>query len=207
MKLLLQYHEFGLMFANEAFPVFFMAHLYNATRQLRLLDQPWPFMDRIIALHKKALFADAIPTTLTDMNHLLHYRLHKTVNPKENRYKLKEPVATEALRPMLKDDRTDHARALYQIEKLAQHPEQPAAPENNKAPKAFVQKKNHVTPEQYIRTLEKTISSALDELSIDYMRFTKRCIALLEQFRDEWLALEEAHGKVSLRQGIVWEED
>lgn len=40
-----------------------MAHLYNASRQLGLGNLRWPAMDRIIDLHKVALFAGDLPTT------------------------------------------------------------------------------------------------------------------------------------------------
>lgn len=40
-----------------------MAHLYNASRQLGLGNLRWPAMDRIIELHKVALFAGDAPTT------------------------------------------------------------------------------------------------------------------------------------------------
>lgn len=40
-----------------------MAHLYNASRQLGLGNLRWPTMDRIIELHRVALFAGDVPTT------------------------------------------------------------------------------------------------------------------------------------------------
>lgn len=40
-----------------------MAHLYNASRQLGLGNLRWPAMDRIIDLHRVALFAGDLPTT------------------------------------------------------------------------------------------------------------------------------------------------
>lgn len=40
-----------------------MAHLYNASRQLGLGNLRWPAMDRIIELHRVALFAGDAPTT------------------------------------------------------------------------------------------------------------------------------------------------
>lgn len=44
-----------------------MAHLYNASRQLGLGNLHWPAMDRLIELHKVALFAGDPPTTPADM--------------------------------------------------------------------------------------------------------------------------------------------
>lgn len=40
-----------------------IAHLYNASRQLGLGNLQWPAMDRLIELHKIALFAGEVPTT------------------------------------------------------------------------------------------------------------------------------------------------
>lgn len=39
-----------------------MAHLYNASRQLGIGNLRWPTMDRVIQLHKVALFAGELPT-------------------------------------------------------------------------------------------------------------------------------------------------
>lgn len=44
-----------------------MAHLYNASRQLGLGKLRWPAMDRLIDLHKVALFAGDLPTTPATM--------------------------------------------------------------------------------------------------------------------------------------------
>lgn len=43
------------------------AHIYNAPRQLGLGNLQWPDMDRLIKLHKVALFAGDPPTTPADM--------------------------------------------------------------------------------------------------------------------------------------------
>lgn len=40
-----------------------MAHLYNASRQLGIGNLRWPTMDRVIELHKVALFAGELPIT------------------------------------------------------------------------------------------------------------------------------------------------
>lgn len=40
-----------------------MAHIYNSSRQLGIGNLQWPAMDRVIELHKVALFAGDLPTT------------------------------------------------------------------------------------------------------------------------------------------------
>lgn len=47
----------------DKFTIGAMAHLYNASRQLGLGRLRWPAMDRLIDIHKVALFAGDLPTT------------------------------------------------------------------------------------------------------------------------------------------------
>lgn len=56
-----------------------MAHVFNASRQLGLGNLHWPAMDRLIELHKVALFAGDPPTTPADM---LKRFSHRHMGPK-----------------------------------------------------------------------------------------------------------------------------
>jgi len=76
LKLLLEYNACGISLANYHKSIFTAAHLYNALRQLHLLDQPWPVMDKIIQIHQKAIIANAISTKTTDMYDRLKYRIN-----------------------------------------------------------------------------------------------------------------------------------
>lgn len=52
-----------------------MAHIYNASRQLGLGKLRWPAMDRLIDIHKVALFAGDVPTTPAAMLRSFSHRL------------------------------------------------------------------------------------------------------------------------------------
>lgn len=65
-----------------------MAHLYNASRQLGLGNLQWPAMDRLIELHKIALFAGEIPTTPAAMLKSFSHRYW----PPKGRMSVKEKI-------------------------------------------------------------------------------------------------------------------
>lgn len=57
---------------------------------------------------------------------------------------------------------------------------------------AIQRRSRRTTPESFIQDLETAFTSILDEFTIDYVRLTKRCITMLEKFRD-MLTLECQH--------------
>ncbi|OTA85081.1 hypothetical protein M434DRAFT_16208 [Hypoxylon sp. CO27-5] len=46
LKLLLAHQEAGLVLANDHLSIFAVAHIYNALRQLKMIDQEWQLMER-----------------------------------------------------------------------------------------------------------------------------------------------------------------
>lgn len=203
LKLLLNYHDAGLSLANHHLSIFATAHLYNALRQLRMLPDTtrWPLMERIMELHKRAIFADLIPTRTRDIADRLSYRLDVKNKQKrfyeDEKYKLREPSSTQVLRSML-DTEAPSSRVLWQIE---HHTEQVAA-DKMKAPSSVVVKtsksiqphRQWVTLEGFFKSLSDAFSQPLDDLSIDYIRLTKHCIRLLDNFRKMWNAELQAQG-------------
>jgi hypothetical protein len=120
LKLLLDYQKVGLVLANWHLSIFVVAHLYNAMRQLNLLKEQWGVMDRIIMLHKKELFADAIPTKTVDIADRMAFRMNLATTQKrwfeDEKWKLKATIASQPLRLLLEDDPQQQARGVWQIE-------------------------------------------------------------------------------------------
>ncbi|KAF2751936.1 hypothetical protein M011DRAFT_473232 [Sporormia fimetaria CBS 119925] len=180
----------GVNLANYHRSIFTAAHLYNAVRQLQLLKKPWPVMDRIIQIHQRAIFADAIPTRTVDMCDRLRYRLNlwkKSKNPKDyvddSRSRMKAPELTSTLNMMLEDDPNSYNKALWQIEKHID--DQPSTNfVATRSLKLIKSRNRRTTPEMFIRDLQTAFDSIIDEFAIDYIRLTRRCIKILEKFRD-----------------------
>ncbi|CAJ2500219.1 Uu.00g030720.m01.CDS01 [Anthostomella pinea] len=182
LKLALLYHDTGLSLANHHLSIFATAHLYNALRQLHMLQDKWHVMDRIIELHKRALFADAIPTRTADMADRLKYRLDATRKTffRDEKYKFNERDSFQALKSML-DPSISNGKALYQIEQQAiDHYKNSLQPTKGAA--AFQRRKQQFTPVDLVGSLQDALTPVLDDLSIDYIRLTKRCIRLLGDF-------------------------
>ncbi|KAI0886628.1 uncharacterized protein GGS22DRAFT_199028 [Annulohypoxylon maeteangense] len=178
LKLLISYQEVGLGLANWHMSIFGVAHIYNALRQLKMLDIEWPVMERIIELHKGALFADAIPTTTKDMNDRINYRLNQP-RKRKDAWKFQEPHQTNMLRSMLDSDRSiDHI--LWDIE-------QQTEPKIDKQGSSQRQRqKQKLYPEDFIDKVQEVTSKTLNDMAIDYVRLTKHCRRLLEDFQRMW---------------------
>jgi hypothetical protein len=189
LKLLLDYQKAGLALANWHLSIFVVAHLYNAMRQLNLLKEQWGVMDRIIRLHKKELFADVIPTKTVDITDRMAFRMNLATTQKrwfeDEKWKLKETAASPPLRLLLEDEPRKQARGVWQIEQRIESTSTPAANQAALIRTANMtqQRKEHLTPTNYVANLQKTFDSILDDASIDYIRLTKHCYALLEDFR------------------------
>ncbi|KAI2463536.1 hypothetical protein F4781DRAFT_117785 [Annulohypoxylon bovei var. microspora] len=191
LKLLLQYQEAGISLANHHMSIFVIAHLYNTLRQLKMLDKAWPVMDSIIELHKRAIFAGVIPTTTKDMADRLSYRLDLQRKQKrfhEEKYEFREPTQTQMLRSLL-DPQLSAGQMLWQIE---QQIEQPKGP--NKPSRAGQRQKQQLSPEVFLKKVREMTSQTVSNVSIDYIRLTKRCVKLLEDFRRMWNVMLQSEG-------------
>lgn len=63
----LSLHEFGVSLANAYDSILSAAHLYNAARQLKLLDTAWPDMEYLISVHTtQRIFVGGPPTRPED---------------------------------------------------------------------------------------------------------------------------------------------
>lgn len=85
--------------------IFVTAHLYNALRQLNLVEIQSPEFERIIDLHKGAIFANDVPVTPADMYRRMAYRTGLTGNQKrfnqKQSWKFTTGVASASLRQLV----------------------------------------------------------------------------------------------------------
>lgn len=124
LKLLLGYHSAGLSLSNHHLSIFVVAHLYNALRRLHLLEGlEWPVMERVMKLHKRALFAGAVPTMTDHMADRLSYRLDAEDKQKDtaviSKYSFKEDPNMSVLRSLL-DDQCSGERVLWLLEEYTE---------------------------------------------------------------------------------------
>ncbi|KAI1144327.1 hypothetical protein F5Y05DRAFT_418364 [Hypoxylon sp. FL0543] len=210
LKLVLEHQEAGLALANHHLSIFVVAHLYNALRQLKMVEQEWPLMEHIIKLHKRALFADVIPTTTDEIADRFSYRINIFQTQKrfykDEKYKFRAPVATKMICSLL-DTQLPVDQVLWQIETqidLQNNERQTNAA--SKSSRASQRRKRQVDPEEFIENVRDVVSRALDDASIDYVRLTKRCARLVDDFRRMWFTELEAAG-LGLPSGSDNEED
>ncbi|KAI1779167.1 hypothetical protein F4818DRAFT_455312 [Hypoxylon cercidicola] len=190
LKLLVEYQEAGLALANYHMAIFVVSHIYNALRQLKMLDHEWPLMERIIELHKRALFAGDIPRETNTMADRIYYRLNLADNQKlfrENRkFELREPPSTQVLRSLL-DIELSAERALWQLEQ-----------------QMGIDK---MAPEAFVGSLQDMISQAVDDAAIDYVRLSKWCLQVAKAVRSMWKVQAKHEGLVvPLNFDEMWDE-
>ncbi|RYP49424.1 hypothetical protein DL768_004869 [Monosporascus sp. mg162] len=185
LGLLLENQEAGLSLANHHLSIFAAAHIYNALRQHKMLARRWPIMDRIIELHRRVLSDDAIPTRTEDMV--------KRSSSSGNR-----PRSQPLLSPL--DSAMTGDRPLWQTEQQTkellnekqeqQQQQQPKSPA--RVSMAMQPRKQQVMPEQLVGDAQEAVSRPLDDLPIDYIRLTRRCLAPKDEFQGMWnVELEE----------------
>jgi hypothetical protein len=189
LMLLMECSTAGLDLANHHLSIFAVAHLYNAVRQLKLLEQPWPIMDRIIELHKRAIFADVVPSTLEYIKARMKYRVGHGKDRRSKtqpQYFMQIPKLSETLSLLLDSDDTDQARALLEMERhmndTARHGGvSSGTPDLGQTAKGQT-------------NLRRTVGGALEDISIDYATLTNQCHWLLgdmRKYRDLELRLRD----------------
>lgn len=188
LKLLILYHKAGLSLANYHMSIFGVAHLYNALRQLKLLDQEWQLMEHIIELHKRALFADVIPKTLDDIWTRLKYRIGPMSNPgynmcgEESKGRLREAPQVKIFEALDLKASGDVLAAIE--EQMAQFGKQSAP--GKKSSRAGQRDKKQLPPDAFMGKVQDVVAGSLSDMSIDYVRLTRRCVRLLDDFRAMW---------------------
>lgn len=151
LRMTLQYQAVGLRRANMHVSTFLMAHLYNGLQKLNLLRAERPVMEQIMALHKRAIFADATPTTPENMANRLFYRMDELALfglGKAAKWLLRPHPATD-LDDLLSDDARERARGLCQLVNQSESRPQAAATKRNDA-----RQHRYHSAQSYVRDLQ-----------------------------------------------------
>jgi hypothetical protein len=181
LMLLMECSTAGLDLANHHLSIFAVAHVYNDVRQLKLLEQSCPIMDRIIELHRRAIFADVVPSTLEDIKARMKYRVGHSKDRGDKtqpQYFMQIPKLSETLSLLLDSDDTDQARALLEMEghmnDTARHGGvSSGTPDLGQTAKGQT-------------NLRRTLEDALEDISLDYTTLTNQCHRLLGDMRKYW---------------------
>lgn len=80
------YQDAGLSLVNWHLSVFVTAQFHNGLRRFKLLEIKWPVIRVIVDVHKKVLFAVAIPTRTNDKAGRFPYRMNIHIRQRR-RYK------------------------------------------------------------------------------------------------------------------------
>ncbi|KAI1409954.1 hypothetical protein F5Y13DRAFT_202579 [Hypoxylon sp. FL1857] len=172
-KLATLYENAGVEIATFYSSISACAHIYNALRQLTKMNLKWPVMERIIQLQIKPIFAGEVPTTRKDIMNRLTLRLKAP-----NRSKLQSTPWSEELRGLLGSE--DAARrALLLIEQKMEPTESKPQSNRRTSKKASSTQKRRTTPDSLLSSLREHVPQMVDDMSIDYVRLSKRCNHLL----------------------------
>ncbi|KAF3048652.1 hypothetical protein E8E11_009366 [Didymella keratinophila] len=169
IKMVVQYQKLGLTWANTHPSIVIMAHLYNSVRQFHLLLTRWPVMERIIELHTNAIFADAIPTKMEDMNTRLLSCVDQDSVWREygdEKCYLKPHPAISILELTLSNDPKDQAKGHSPLKYYT-------------SKSVDASRKRHGRAKPHLHDAQEALTNLFDDMSIDYIRLTSECIRLL----------------------------
>ncbi|KAF2498189.1 hypothetical protein BU16DRAFT_615270 [Lophium mytilinum] len=183
--------EAGVALANHHLSIFCVAHLYNALRRFGLLDVNWPDLERIIELHKGAIFANDIPSISNEMVARFSYRTGLST-PNSRRFETKKPwkfqttPATQALRGFF-GTKEPMSRLMDNLRTQAESHElkiDDPVLERSDLPKTGRSSKTlTLTPRHALVEMGRYIGAILPDIELDYVTLTRTCNKLLRQLR------------------------
>jgi hypothetical protein len=156
LDLVLKTEEAGVALANHHLSIFATAHLYNALRQLQVIDFQWPAIDRIIDIHIGPIFANSLPTTPDKMQS--HFELRVGLKSACSNFNKKMPwkihpiPAGKGLRQLLVQDRK---HAIYELEEGVQMKLLAMQPDKDKKKT----ERKQLTPPQFFAQVAATLPS------------------------------------------------
>ncbi|KAK4949146.1 hypothetical protein LTR10_012519 [Elasticomyces elasticus] len=182
LLLALKTEEAGIALANHHMTIFATAHLYNALKQLHVIDIEWPALDRIIALQVGPIFAGQRPGDVPKTPQAIQSHLELRVGLKSNQklfdkkmpWKLQVCGAGVAMRTQLvSEDMRIHASHMIQDDWLA-----------DLEPKTKYNKpRRHVSLVQFVKEFSDVMPHLVRDIRIDYIGLTKICKGLMTAIR------------------------
>ncbi|KAI4254041.1 MAG: hypothetical protein L6R42_007346 [Xanthoria sp. 1 TBL-2021] len=185
----------GTALANHHQSIFAIAHLYNAARQTKTLNTPWPAIDEVMQLQITELFAGQLPQTPKDFQSRYALRLgisaqHFARNQRSST--TKKPPTLKATRkdgPQMSNTTTSSilseyinnqspmARCIYKLESLIQATK---AVESKKLDKR-ISTKRQITPLELLSQVRDWLPTTIPLMKIDYIALTRTCSSLLKK--------------------------
>lgn len=184
-------HEVAIDWANFFGYFAGVAHIYNAVRQLGLIEGNWEVMDTAIETYIGPLFRGSLPTTQQQM----HQRLCLMMKVPLSQFasNVRKPGWEFAIRDS--DKILEHD---YLAIKLKNYLEAKLSPDdlllalNNKkprssAPKTAASKNRELTTIQQLEELRDEVTAVLPKLDLDLVSLSRKCQKLLVCLREELL--------------------
>ncbi|KAK5692860.1 hypothetical protein LTR97_010336 [Elasticomyces elasticus] len=182
LLLALKTEEAGIALANHHMTIFATAHLYNALKQLHVIDIEWPALDRIIALQVGPIFAGQRPGDVPKTPQAIQSHLELRVGLKSNQklfdkkmpWRLQVCGAGVAMRTQLvSEDMRIHASHMIQDDWLA-----------DLEPKTKYNKpRRHVSLVQFVKEFSDVMPHLVRDIRIDYIGLRKICKGLMTAIR------------------------
>ncbi|KAA6408554.1 MAG: hypothetical protein FRX48_07636 [Lasallia pustulata] len=193
-QLAIDREQAGISLANHHTSIFAVAHLYNALRQLDVLEERWMDMEKIIDLHIKFLFAGQLPTTPKDFHSRCCLQLGVSAqNFARNQrpgHMLRMWGAGKRGGPQIPCTKTTDIfrqyfagkesadRCLYQLKTLTMDEEGlKSTPSNKSIPR------RQLSPLQFLTRLQDWLPQVVSNMNIDYITMTRTCNRLLRRLR------------------------
>ncbi|OTA99282.1 hypothetical protein M426DRAFT_16577 [Hypoxylon sp. CI-4A] len=174
--------EAGIEFANEHLAIFGVAHLYNALRQLGICDFRWNFMDKLIDIHRKALFADVIPKTPKEISSRFRFRIGfssqgRIIPNREYRSDFKKTELAGSLQDLFKSETN---LSQFETALATQAKEFEVAQQSSGKAKSACRRRR-LTPRETLASIDKYLKGAVDVMGINYFGLTRKCVRILER--------------------------
>ena len=191
-QLAINREQAGLSLANHHASIFIVAHLYNALRQLDVLEERWMDMEMIIDLHIKVLFAGHLPTTPRDFHsrYCLQLGISAQYFARNQRPNPRLWAASKRKGPQIPCTKTTDVfrqyfagketadRCLHQLETIIMDEEGLKSTSTNKTVP-----RRQLSPLQFLAQLQDWLPQVFLSMNVDYITMTKTCNRLLRRVR------------------------
>ncbi|EEP79996.1 predicted protein [Uncinocarpus reesii 1704] len=186
MNLYVQTGYVGIELANHSVSIFSFAHLYNAWRQMGLVESlglEWNIIEMMMDSQIVPLFAGEFPTTPGAIASRYRYRMGRT-SAGNSAFLKRRPwlfrlPAADAIRQFF-GDVEQKERGLHSLQELFQKRNQQASGSRTGSSKRANTSHRQLTPVQFMKQLLEHIPGMVVEMTIDYITLTQNCSEIIE---------------------------
>ena len=193
----------GIALANIQQAIFAAAHLYNAARQTRTLEVPWPEMDQLIQAQIVELFSGELPREPREFHNraALHLgypaqyfarnKRKDHIPPIMKRSKMQTTPTSKILHDYIKG-KEPMARCVHQLQRLIQDAECDPGTKSDQRKLA----ERQLSSVEVLSQIENWLSQTIPLMGLDYIRLTWVCKKLLDTIRSRNLRELRFSGEV-----------